>query len=282
MSIHNMACLQPFAFRQNVTRVIVCFLTFGAMTAYANVRPGQVLRSVACDLLKNAFEDPIVSPGMRSEHLHSIFGAETFSDSVDDNTAFLPNVKSTCDDEDDKSMYWVPSLLGADGNPLRCSSRVYVVMDVPGADPFPVGLRIKADDPSHKLWFCIAPKGKGKRTKQIEFTGFPERENTVGIACTRWQTRMEFPSCWNGELDSPDHQSHMAYSIDRTCPDSHAIAIPELRVVVNYWLPDDVDENVVLSVPGDVKANTMHFDVIMGWDVDAIYSDLNGGERRDL
>jgi hypothetical protein len=255
---------------------MMCSLMYGIVIIRAEVRPGKVLRSVTCDLFKNAFEDPIVSPGMKSEHIHSIFGAESFSNSVNDATAFLSTVKTTCDDEDDKSMYWVPSILGEDGNPLRCSARVYVVMDVPGAVPFPVGLRIKADDPSHKLWFCIAPKGKGKRTEQIEFKGFPERQNTDGIACTRWQARMEFPSCWNGKLDSPDHHSHMAYSVDRTCPDSHTIAIPELRVVVNYWLPDDINENVILSVPGDVKADTMHFDAILGWDIDAISGDLNG------
>ena len=31
-----------------------------------------------------------------------------------------------------------------------------------------------------------------------------------------------FPSCWNGELDSPDHKSHMAYpdlGLDGDCPE---------------------------------------------------------------
>jgi hypothetical protein len=44
---------------------------------------------------------------------------------------------------------------------------------------------------------------------------------------------------------------------------------PELRVVAQLWLPDDINENI-LSVPGDVKADTMHFDAILGWDIDAI------------
>jgi hypothetical protein len=39
------------------------------------------LEKVRCDLLTNVFEDPIVSPGIRSAHLHSVFGAETFAQS---------------------------------------------------------------------------------------------------------------------------------------------------------------------------------------------------------
>jgi hypothetical protein len=34
---------------------------------------------------------------------------------------------------------------------------------------------------------------------------------------------VEFPSCWNGvDLDSPSHNSHVAYRLgDNTCPSSH-------------------------------------------------------------
>jgi hypothetical protein len=45
-------------------------------------------------------------------------------------------------------------------------------------------------------------------------------------------------------------------------------------MVVNYWLPDDIKAPVRLSVPGDVNADTMHFDFISGWDVEAISKDI--------
>jgi hypothetical protein len=64
-----------------------------------------------------------------------------------------------------------------------------------------VGLRIKADDPSHKLWFCIAPKGKkGKRTEQIEFKGFPKDKIRTGVPLAS-----PYGVPVGTVLDSPDH-----------------------------------------------------------------------------
>jgi hypothetical protein len=43
----------------------------------SEARLGDILEN-RCDLLTNVFEDPIVSPGIRSAHLHSVF-VETFA-----------------------------------------------------------------------------------------------------------------------------------------------------------------------------------------------------------
>ena len=46
---------------------------------------------------------------------------------------------------------------------------------------------------------------------------------------------VNFTSCWDGKnLDSPDHQSHMAYPANGTfenqgpCPESHPVRMPQL------------------------------------------------------
>lgn len=63
-----------------------------------------------------------------------------------------------------------------------------------------------------------------------DFTTFPPRACSGGIRAT-----IIFPSCWDGKnLDSPDHQSHMAYSpggsalAGAACPSTHPIRVPQV------------------------------------------------------
>lgn len=49
-----------------------------------------------------------------------------------------------------------------------------------------------------------------------------------------------FPSCWNGELDSPDHKSHMAYPSTvngGSCPKSHPRRVPSLFYETIWFTP---------------------------------------------
>jgi hypothetical protein len=72
----------------------------------ADARLGEIFEVAKCEVLKNVFEDPIVSPGARSAHMHTVFGAETFSDVVTE-ADLQPTVSSTCDLKMDRSMYWI-------------------------------------------------------------------------------------------------------------------------------------------------------------------------------
>jgi hypothetical protein len=192
------------------------------LAAGADARLGDILETVVCDSLKNVFEDPIVSPGARSAHLHTVFGADTFSDTVsmDD---LAPDAGSTCDVQIDKSMYWMPALM-YEGEPLPAKLRVYLAHDTEGSiAPFPLGLRVKVQDPRYLEWFCIADKGAGRREPQLPMRGFPGMTTPSGKPCIRWQARQQFPSCWDGRrLDSYTHRHHLAYSVDRACPDSRS------------------------------------------------------------
>jgi hypothetical protein len=236
----------------------------------AGARLGDIMEIAVCDPLKNVFEDPIVSPGVRSAHLHTVFGATTFSDMVTSKD-LAPDVESTCDLQMDKSMYWVPALMH-EGAPLPAKLRVYLAHDTKGdLTPFPLGLRVKVQDARYLEWFCISDKGAGRREPQLPMAGFPGMTTPSGKPCIRWQARQQFPSCWDGlRLDSYTHRHHLAYSRDRVCPDTHPVALPELRFVVTFMLPDEIKGPLVLSDSTDHGGETIHFDFISGWDEAAL------------
>lgn len=70
---------------------------------------------------------------------------------------------------------------------------------------------------------------------------FPTKMCTGGIRAT-----IIFPTCWNGKnLDSPDHQSHMAYApggailAGAACPSTHPVRVPQASLSrPPYTIPD--------------------------------------------
>ena len=80
-----------------------------------------------------------------------------------------------------------------------------------------------------------------------------------------------FPACWDGKnLDSPDHQSHMAYpdGIDNgQCPPTHPVHLVSLFYEV-WFMPDNPSffgGRFVLS-NGDPTGYGLHGDFMNGWD----------------
>ena len=75
-----------------------------------------------------------------------------------------------------------------------------------------------------------------------------------------------FPDCWDGHnLDSADHRSHLADASAGTCPASHPVAVPQLRLVVQY--PDGVGgADVTLSSGGP---QTAHADFFNAWNAES-------------
>lgn len=71
-------------------------------------------------------------------------------------------------------------------------------------------------------------------------------------------------------LDSYTHRHHLAYSRDRVCPDTHPVALPKLRFVVTFMLPDEIKGPLALSDSTDHGGKTIHFDFISGWDKAAL------------
>ena len=78
-------------------------------------------------------------------------------------------------------------------------------------------------------------------------------EPLTGVA----QLFVGFPDCSNGEVDSADHRSHMAYSIDGECPPSHPISVPRITFRVTYPA-----QPAFFSSGG---LETAHADYFSGW-----------------
>jgi hypothetical protein len=118
----------------------------------------------------------------------------------------------------------------------------------------------------------MAPKHKGgSRTKQIEYSGFPRRYNDSDIMLL-WQHVWSSPVVGTGTwILSITNLARDIRSIERV--QIVILSLYRLRMVVNYWLPDDQGSRASFR-PGDVNADTMHFDFISGWDVEAISKDI--------
>ncbi|KAL8728112.1 MAG: hypothetical protein Q9181_005463 [Wetmoreana brouardii] len=240
--------------------------------------------------------DPLISPGSKSAHVHSVIGGSAFSASMD----FGSTQTSKCTSVDiipDKSNYWMPNLYfrGKDGKFTRVPEaspkhKVYYKYGGNGNTPdlerseFPQGFRmmagntnLRSDDGSfgsagNQLnWQCHS------RDNQ-RATGFPKGFTSCtggyvgGLAAT-----MRFPSCWNGQdfnKDAP--MAHMAYPVNRVglagCPVGfNKTRFPE--VMIEYWLDVSqfdgqygADEVPWVLSNGDPTGYGFHMDFLNGWE----------------
>ena len=219
-----------------------------------NIKPTTELPSpgdigafrMACRGSHQAFNDPIVYPGQpRRSHLHQFFG-NTGINAHTTAASILTTGNSTCGGGVmNASGYWVPAVVDRrTGVPLVPLTNIlyykgsYGYYNSPRREQMvtpPKGLRMIAGNPlatpanAGYSWQCI-PAGAAPKplSKTIPGVDCPNGASIVmGVA---------FPNCWDGtNLDSPDHQSHMAYSNYTTgCPASHPVLIPSIAFNIHY------------------------------------------------
>ncbi len=243
-----------------------------AGTAHAQGALGRFV--TICEYSHTLPDDPIVAPGVKGgSHLHDFFGSP--STNFRSTTSSLQRTRrTTCEIPENRSAYWVPSLL-VDGKEVRPTAlRAYYTAagKAPrSVQPIPRGLRMVAGDPkatsaqktSITRWFCY--------TDQLS-----SFLNTVpGPYCPRGPANLVlivfFPDCWDGRnADSADHKSHMAYTrsnalgTERVCPSSHPVPIPRLGIRIVY--PNEGGPDAVLSSGGKHSA---HADFMDGWETAA-------------
>lgn len=134
---------------------------------------------------------------------------------------------------------------------------------------FPRGLRMIAGNPTgvtappswmkiFKFWCERGPAQEGQRIPVCE--AFSDG-NEMALS-------LDFPNCWNGrDLDSPDHRSHMDYSLGGACPASHPVALPQISY--NVWYPVPAGQTTarwLLSSDMGPSGYSMHGDWVDGWD----------------
>lgn len=244
--------------------------------------------TVNCAPLTVQLSDPIRNPGEPSGHTHSVVGSVAFArymaqDAAQDSPA------TTCDKATDHSNYWAPQLyqMLPGGGFLQLPFTGMVAYytnytcdyDSSGSCPtdgrspaaFPPGLRMIAGDSERRtlnmsdLWQAaiLMETGNGG-----EVYGMPT------TLSDRLSGHARFPSCWDGvNLDSADHQSHVAYpdpalggdTQGGMCPQSHPHAMINIGAEFGWSVAGITDPSSLVWANGDTTGYGFHADFMTGW-----------------
>lgn len=245
------------------------------------------------------WDDAIVYPGQigGSPHLHQNYGNVLVSGkSTHDN--LLVAGDSTCSNALNRSAYWVPSLITGDGKQTIRPDWINIYYKrLPASDPkclkmakkgcvgLPVGLRVisgydmkrmnEAQPENATFTHRCASDGKPSVHRKLLAEAIADCGGSGQIV-----SQINFPDCWNGQLDSPDHRKHLASPAwdngnsgtpwPGPCPKSHPYLIPELAQLVAYTIEKSDGEVYFASdrmngmnMPG---GSTFHADYIEAWD----------------
>jgi hypothetical protein len=266
---------------RGVILILAVALAIAATAGAASGPPSRAFFFSGCNYSHHGPDDPIVfprEPGFSHDH--------TFVGNVSTNAfstiASLKRAKSSCYLYGDTAAYWAPTLY-VNGSPVfPRTAAIYYRRDT-GArvHPFPPGLRMIAGN-SHAIrpqpksvthWNCSVVKENfygPRRTQSAALAG-----GTSGIPhCGPYadlQLIVNFPDCWNGKtVDSPNHKSHMAYSIAGRCPASHPVPVPGIQLVYDYLpLAPGV---AILSSGGQFSG---HADFVNSWNQRALTALVN-------
>jgi hypothetical protein len=209
--------------------------------------------AVRCDFSHRLPDDPIVHfghPG--ASHSHDFFGNR--STNARSGYKSLLAHGTTCSHVADKAAYWMPTVRW-NGKTLNSRRAIFYYRaggkDNTKVEAFRAGLKVVTD--SHISWYCGGSGRGGKSTPPTRCSS-----KVLGV-------RIVFPDCSNGNLDSANHRSHMAYSrrSDRKvrCPASHPISVPVLTMNVTFPLPTAQGHATLSSG----RARTMHADFFNAW-----------------
>ena len=226
----------------------------------ANAAGAKAVFNSPCGFSHRAGDDPIVAPGRPgASHSHDFFG--NTATNAHSTAAGLRRTGTTCRRRADRAAYWVPTLL-LDGRPVTpLGAQIYYRAgrkDPATVRAFPPGLRV------------VAGNGRASGPQPLRVTGW-HCGPRGGVALrgevptcppgTRLVLRVRFPDCWDGRnLDSADHQSHMAYAARRRCPGSHPVAVPRLAVNVRYPIAGGAGVSLASG-----SAYTAHADFLNAW-----------------
>ena len=233
------------------------------------------------------FDDPLVFPGQPgASHLHLYFGNRAVN-AFTTAASLISTGDSTCNGGTlNRTGYWVPAMLDSAGVPQRpLPINVYYkngVLAPETIQPMPNGLRMIAGDatanPDNQQERSVAQYScLSTHTTQVNHIPDCAPGDTLIVD-------LSFPQCWDGvNLDSADHQSHLAYGFwdgsDYDCPSTHPVRLPQLAYVFDYPVNDPngtrdwriaSDAYHVDGAAGRHGGYSMHGDWMMAWDKDVV------------
>jgi hypothetical protein len=249
--------------------------------------PGQLL-----------YDDPIVFPGQPgASHLHQFFGNMT-ANANSTYPLLRGNGDSTCNFTKqgiaaNRSAYWAPALLDGKGNVVQPEYYQVYYKGKPAIEcdpsspnysgvcaPIPNGLRFV-------FGFNMANPTGGTDGGHFKCIGTGSVAGTwpnllpAKASCqpgNQLVMALSTPKCWNGQVDSTDHRSHMAAMIRNAstnwiakCPESHPYVLPQFTLSAFYRIKagDDLDLFSLSSdamFPNLPRGSTIHADYFEAWD----------------
>ncbi|GFH53475.1 hypothetical protein CTEN210_09951 [Chaetoceros tenuissimus] len=229
----------------------------------------------------HARTDPIITETDLSDHVHTFYGPLNFhpKTSNDDLRNTSSNL-STSPFVENQSLYWHPSIYEKTRDASPTYTRVsnletspYYRWDNSVADTkaFPKDFRMIAysdqananqGGESGGNFFtecCNIVNGEEDCTSTFGKVEFPKQNcGFLGMA-------MSMPTCANGDSDSPDHKSHVAYTLNGEvagpCPTSHPLRLPQVQLFIRIGNYRGAEVDYVLADERDV----FHVDFMNGW-----------------
>ncbi|KAI0445207.1 hypothetical protein F4803DRAFT_571633 [Xylaria telfairii] len=267
----------------------------------------------ACSQLVVDRVDPLVNPGMKyTPHLHQIVGGNSFNVTMDPNTHDLASSTCTsCSFKQDKSNYWTAVMFykarngtykrvpqtgngGPQGKLINKGGLDVYYIPSGKVTAFKKGFRMLAGnaantDPNktpkanicHRCWtgYTDTPFVGGAPCTGSDTVDIPHSKS-----CKMIRQTIIFPTCWDGKnLDSPDHQSHVAYSSGSgatgggACPSTHPVKLPQIMYELMWDVrefadssdfPTDGSNPFIYSM--NVGGSAAHGDYVFGWEGDTL------------
>lgn len=305
------------------------------LTAYPPYDREGAFRFI-CGAGQLSYDDPIVYPGeLGKSHLHQFYG-NTGANAESTFVTLRTSGLSTCNygsGPANRSAYWTVAMLDGKGQVVLPEwFQVYYkgppkrwddakrgsinLASYPDCDylatkgtickPIPNGIRFISgfdmasgtNKPGQQVakFKCISINGSTPLTSdQNSLVGLKPKCVVGGYL----EMSIQSLKCWNGQLDSADHRSHLAPTLTNQpnhCPSSHPYLIPQFTQSAFYLLKtgDDLDLFSVSSdamYPNLPKGSTAHFDYFEGWDVSVkvewtdncirLYRNASGGDLCD-
>jgi len=229
--------------------------------------------AVGCGFSHRNQDDPIVFPNLPGRsHDHTYFGNES-TNAASTPASLREAGQTSCRLRADTAAYWAPTLFVSGRAIEPLGAVVYYVRRTSGeVQPFPPGLKMiagnaaarSAQSQSVTFWSCGRRSGVGRSSTIPTCPAQPERSSAS--AGRNLRLVVNFPNCWDGSrLDSADHKSHMAYSVDGVCPGSHPVAVPALTILIGY--PVSGGASAELASGGQFSG---HADFVNAWNQRAL------------
>ncbi|KAI0474954.1 hypothetical protein GGR56DRAFT_675132 [Xylariaceae sp. FL0804] len=290
----------------------------------------NMLRFACSQLVVDRIDPLVNPGFVYTPHLHQLVGGSSLNTTMDPATHNQSLSSCTsCTFAEDKSNYWtavmfyqarngsyrrVPQV--GDGGPQGqlVNNGGLDVYYIPGfgtdgsqtnaTTAFAPGFRMLAGDAAqtnasavdgaalcHRCWTDSSDAPDAPFVGGAPCTGDDTVEIPSDPSCKMIRQNIIFPTCWDGvNLDSPDHQSHVAYGEGSgatgggACPSTHPVRLPQVMYELMWNVTDFVNDpdyptdgsNPYIYSMG-IGGSAAHGDYMFGWEGDTLQKAMDNG-----